>query len=139
MRDIETRADIDAILRAFYDAAFADDVLGTIFTEVAHMDLEAHLPVIGAFWEKVLLHTDTYRGNAMRVHQDLNQRTPLTAERFDQWLALWATAIDSLFAGPVATDAKAHAARIAAAMLRNMDRSHNSDDASMRGLPLTST
>lgn len=139
MRDIETRADIDAVLRTFYSTAFADGDLGRFFTDVAHMDLEAHLPVIGAFWEKVLLNNDVYRGNAMRVHQDLNRRAPLTAEHFDRWLTLWQTAIDAQFAGPVATEAKAHAVRIAAAMLRNLDRADETQERPERSLPLLSS
>lgn len=122
MRDIETRADIDEVLRAFYGAAFTDAELGSIFTDVTHMDLDTHLPVIGNFWQKVLLNSDTYRGNAMRVHQDLHRRFPLTAAHFERWLQLWAGAVDARFAGPVADDAKAHAVRISAAMLRNLDR-----------------
>ena len=135
MDDIETRTDIDQVLRTFYLAAFEDEHLGPIFTDVAHMNLEAHLPVIGAFWEKVLLHVDGYRGNAMRVHQELNRRSALTPERFERWLTMWNTAVDSLFAGPVATDAKAQAVRIAGAMLRNLDRDDLQGDPP-RSLPL---
>jgi hemoglobin len=136
VRDIETRADIDQVLRVFYTAAFADDQLGPIFTDVAHMDLEAHLPVIGAFWEKVLLHVDGYRGNAMRVHQDLNRRSALAPEHFERWLTMWDTAVDGLFVGAVATDAKVQAARIAAAMLRNLERDDADGQMPPRSLPL---
>jgi hemoglobin len=136
VRDIETRGDIDEILRAFYNSAFADGALGHIFTDVAHMDVDAHLPVIGNFWEKVLLNTDVYRGNAMRVHQDLHHRFPLTSAHFDRWLELWSGAVDARFAGPVADEAKAHAVRISAAMLRNLDRVPVDPPTGSQALPL---
>jgi hemoglobin len=136
VHDIETRADIDEILRAFYNSAFADGELGHIFTDVAHMDVDAHLPVIGNFWEKVLLNTDVYRGNAMRVHQDLHHRFPLTSAHFDRWLELWSAAVDDRFAGPIADQAKAHAVRISAAMLRNLDRLPHEAALSPRSLPM---
>ena len=136
MRDIETRADIDEVLRDFYGAAFSDAGLGHIFTDIAHMDLDAHLPVIGNFWEKVLLNTDVYRGNAMRVHQDLHHRFPLTPAHFNRWLKLWRAAVDTRFAGPVADAAKAHADRISAAMLRNLDRLPHEAALTSRSLPM---
>lgn len=49
MKDIRSREDIDMLMVAFYDAAFADESIGYIFTDVANMDLEEHLPVIGGF------------------------------------------------------------------------------------------
>ncbi|MBK8305279.1 MAG: group III truncated hemoglobin [Chloracidobacterium sp.] len=47
--DIENRADIDLLMQNFYQRALADDVIGYIFTDVAHLDLESHLPIIGDF------------------------------------------------------------------------------------------
>ena len=32
-----------------------DEVIGYLFTDVARLDLEEHLPQIGNFWEQVLL------------------------------------------------------------------------------------
>lgn len=78
MGDIATRADIDALLRVFYARAFDDELLRHIFVEVAHMDLEEHLPTIGNFWEKVLLGTVEYGGNAMRLHRHLHDRAAHT-------------------------------------------------------------
>lgn len=78
MDDIETRADVDAVLRAFYTRAYDDALLRQVFVEVAPMDLDEHLPVIANFWEKVLLDTCEYHGNAVRVHQHLHNMKPLT-------------------------------------------------------------
>ena len=60
MSDIESRADIDFLMRVFYKKALADDVIGYIFTEVAHLDMEHHMPIIGDFWETVLFQSGDY-------------------------------------------------------------------------------
>lgn len=122
MCDIGTRADIDALLRVFYARAFDDELLRHIFVEVAHMDLEEHLPMIGNFWEKVLLGTVEYGGNAMRLHRHLHDREPLTPAHFEHWLTIWNQTIDSCHQGTTADRAKRDAARIALAMQRNLYR-----------------
>ncbi len=118
--DICTRENIDALLREFYAEAMADAVIGYLFTDVAKLDLEAHLPVIGAFWETVLLDRPVYRGNPMRLHQALHAASALRAEHFQRWFAIWAVTIDARFDGPVATDAKRRAAVIAETMQRHL-------------------
>ena len=50
-KDIQTRADIDDLMLHFYARAMSDAVIGCIFTDVARLDLENHLPIIGDFWE----------------------------------------------------------------------------------------
>lgn len=118
--DIRDRADLDALLRAFYAGVLDDPLLARIFVDVAHMDLEEHLPAIGDFWEKVLFNTTVYNGRAMEVHRRLHRREPLTAEHFDRWVQLWDQAVDARHDGPVAELAKSHAARIAVAIQRNL-------------------
>lgn len=118
--DIRDRADIDGLLRAFYAGVFDDPLLARIFVDVAHMDLEEHLPAIGDFWEKVLFNTAVYNGRAMEVHRRLHRREPLTAAHFDRWVQLWDQTVDARHDGPVAEMAKAHAARIAVAIQRNL-------------------
>ena len=46
MTDIETRADCERLVREFYGRAFADPIIGFLFTDIAHLDLEAHVPRI---------------------------------------------------------------------------------------------
>ncbi len=75
MDDLRERADVDRLLRAFYERALVDPLLRPVFVDVAHMDLEEHLPRIGDFWEKVLFNTVTYDGAAMGVHHDCTGRT----------------------------------------------------------------
>lgn len=120
MEDVADRADVETLVTAFYRDAFADPLIGPVFTEVAKLDLGRHLPIMCDFWETVLFKAGLYRRNAMQVHLVLHARHPLTAEHFDRWLALWSATLDARFEGPVAERAKHHAAQIAAGMQRRL-------------------
>ena len=37
-----------------------------LFTDIAKIDLEHHLPVLVDFWDSILFNSDTYRKNAMQ-------------------------------------------------------------------------
>ncbi len=115
MADIETRDDVERLVRTFYGRALTDEIIGWLFTDVAELDLEAHVPRITAFWETVLLGAQSYAGGAFRPHAALHRRAGLRGGHFARWLALWRQTIDELFAGPRAEQAKAHADRVAAA------------------------
>lgn len=115
--DLGDRADLERLLRDFYARAFADPLLGHVFVDVVHMDLEAHLPVLADFWEKVLFETGSYSGSAMRVHRQVHQQVRLTQEHFDRWLQLWRDSL-AAYEGPVADAAAEHARRMAASFLR---------------------
>ena len=119
MKDIETRTDIDLIMRVFYERALADEVIGFIFSDVAHLDLEHHLPIIGDFWESTLFGASMYatRGrNPLEVHKQLHQLSPLTPEYFERWLKIFTTSIDEEFAGERAEFLKMRAHTIASRM-----------------------
>jgi hemoglobin len=113
MGDISTREDCAALVRAFYTRALTDEVIGFLFTDVAQLDLEHHLPRITRFWETVLLGARTYGGGAFSPHIALNAQVPLRRGHFERWLWLWQGTVDELYAGAVADEAKRHAARVA--------------------------
>jgi hemoglobin len=113
--DIEDRADVERLVRAFYGRVLVDPVIGWIFTDIAHLDLEAHVPAITSFWETILLGTPTYGGGAFAPHARLHAKVPLRSGHFERWLVLWRATVDELFAGPRAEQAKAHAQRVARA------------------------
>lgn len=122
--DIETRADCERLVRAFYGRALTDPVIGFLFTDVAKLDLEAHLPRIASFWETILLDARSYGGGAFRPHIELNRKVRLTRGHFDRWLFLWHQTVDELFVGERAEVGKAHADRVATAFesrLRSFD------------------
>ncbi len=110
--DIESRADCERLVRAFYGRALEDPIIGWIFTDVAKLDLDAHVPVIASFWETILLGAQSYSGGAFRPHAALHARIGLRAGHFERWLVLWCTTVDELFSGERAELAKAHALRV---------------------------
>jgi hemoglobin len=118
--DIATREDIAALLRDFYGRAFRDELLGPIFVDIAHMDLDAHLPVVCDFWQTVLFRAGLYHGNALHPHQRLHERADLRPRHFARWLALWCATVDQRHTGTKAELAKLQATRIAGAMSRRI-------------------
>jgi hemoglobin len=120
MHDIGDRADISDLVGEFYRRAFADPLIGPIFTDVAKMDLDHHLPIMCDFWETVLFNAGLYRRNALQMHFVLNTRHPLLPEHFDRWLELWTTNVDEHFSGEKAELAKTQAHRIAGSISRRM-------------------
>ncbi len=121
MKDIETRQQIETLMTDFYSKALNDDVIGYLFTEVAKLDLEHHLPIIVDFWEMVLFQTinfqEKYGRSPMQVHLKLNEKSPLKKEHFTRWLRLFNETIDKSFAGENADLAKMRAVSIANTML----------------------
>ncbi len=115
--DITSRKDIEFLLTKFYERAFADDVIGFIFTEVTHLDLAKHMPVIANFWDDMLLGAHNYSGNPIKVHQQIDQLTELNENQFSRWLMLWQITIDEYFAGEKAEEAKQRAGNIARIMM----------------------
>ena len=118
--DIDGREDSAGLVADFYRRVFADELLGPIFTDVAHVDLSTHLSVMGEFWATVLLGAGTYRRNTLRPHLALADRVELTTAHFTRWLTLWKTTVDERHAGRRAELAKTQAVRIAGAMHRRV-------------------
>lgn len=118
--EITTPADIELLVRTFYGKALTDEVIGYIFTDIAQIDLEKHLPKIIQFWESVLLDAPDYSGNVMQIHLNLNAKETLTFEHFQRWLALWSETVDALFQGERAERAKQRGIGIATVMQSKM-------------------
>ena len=105
-QDIQNAEDIKHLLDTFYAKVLKDDVIGYIFTDVAHIELEVHMPVLYAFWETVLFGVANYRGNPILKHIELNKKEPLTDLHFERWISLFFETIDELFEGKTADLAK---------------------------------
>lgn len=103
MKDIETRQDIEKLMEVFYSKALKDDMIGYIFTDVAKLDLNHHLPIITDFWEMVLFQTvnfqEKYGRSPMLTHILLNEKTPLKKEHFIRWLKLFSETVNENFVG----------------------------------------
>ena len=120
-RDIDDPAAIARLVDAFYARVLVDPTLAPVFTEVARVDLDHHLPTIKAFWRKMLLGHPDYARNMVARHATVHARLPLGRRHFDRWLALFTRTVDDHFAGPGAERAKLLAQRIAANLERNLD------------------
>lgn len=116
--DIETAADVNRLVAAFYAHALTDPIIGFFFTDIAGIELPSHLPKISAFWQLQLLGRKGYRGDTFAVHKVLHGRAALTEDHFHRWLFLFERTIDELFAGPRADLAKKRARAIARSMQR---------------------
>lgn len=117
--DIETREDLEILLREFYKTATVDEKIGHHFAE---LDLAAHLPVIVDFWEKVLFGKPVYFGNPLSVHEKLNDKSPLSLEDFRRWTEIFSRTVNNLFAGARAESAKLRARMIAHSLNQRINR-----------------
>jgi len=111
--DILFPQDIKLLIDTFYARVTQDEVICYIFNDVVKVNWPEHLPKMYAFWEFLLLGSNTYRGNPIEKHIALHRIEPLQTAHFDRWIALFNTAVDDLFEGPKAEDAKFRAFSIA--------------------------
>ncbi len=118
--DISTHEDIVLLVNTFYEKVKKNETLNYIFSDVAKLNWEAHLPVMYSFWASMLLDEQTYKGNPMTKHIELSRMTPLTEKEFSEWLLLFTETVDELFEGNKADEAKTRAANIARLMLHKI-------------------
>ena len=119
-QDIASRSDIFTLVESFYRRAFQDELIGPVFTDVAKLDHDHHLPILTDFGETVLFRTGSYNRNALKLHLLLNEKHPLTRTHFNRWLTIWQNNVDNHFAGDRADFAKLQAERIAWALGNRM-------------------
>jgi len=124
-KDIVNETDIKLLVDSFYNKVLRNPVIGFIFTEVAQLSLEKHMPEMYAFWGSILLGSQTYTGNPMAKHFELDTKTTLTAQHFAEWLLLWESTVNELFAGEKANEAIARAKNIAAVMQYQIQQQRN--------------
>jgi hemoglobin len=115
-KDISSREDLLLLVTRFYDKLLKDGSISYLFTDVAKINLEHHLPVLVDFWENILFDADTYRKNAMQPHMNLHAKSPLLPQHFETWLRYFAQTVDELFEGKKAFLAKEKAVSIATIM-----------------------
>ncbi|WP_307846319.1 group III truncated hemoglobin [Rhodococcus sp. CX] len=120
--DVSDRADIDRLVRRFYERALTDPTLAPVFEVLAIVGLDEHLLVVGDFWEQILFRTTRYEGNFLPVHRALHAHHGLTPARFERWLELWVGTVDELFAGVHAERAKSKAEAMARSLERGVRR-----------------
>ena len=125
-KDIENRDDIILLINTFYEKVKKDEIIGYIFNDVAKVNWDKHLPVMYDFWENVIFFTGSYTGNPMTAHKQLNQKTPLNTEHFQEWIKLFTKTVDELFEGDKAELTKQRAISIATVMQIKILHEHES-------------
>ena len=115
-KDISSREDLLLLVKNFYKKLLSDETISYLFTDIAKIDLDHHLPVLVDFWDSILFQSDTYRKNAMQPHLILNQKSPLEKHHFETWLMYFNNTVDELFEGEKAFLAKERALSIATVM-----------------------
>lgn len=123
MKDIQSREDIDMLVKSFYDKLMVDKHIGHFFNEAIDLDLEEHLPIISNFWDSMLLGAQNYQGNPMQKHIALNKAAAMEESHFDRWLQHWEQTISAHFSGPKADEAVSRAKQIAQLMLFKVQQS----------------
>ncbi len=116
MKDIQNRQDLELLMERFYKRLLSDDAINFIFTTVAKIDLESHLPHIVDFWEQTLFNSGNYRKNVLQIHLDLNDKEKLTSNHFDVWLKHFYLTADEHFIGENTEKLKTRALSIATVM-----------------------
>ncbi len=106
MRDIETRADIEDLINAFYGRLLQIEEIKPVF---AHIHFPDHIPHIVHFWSFVLLDEPGYKTNVFEKHRGL----PIQPHQFDTWLGVFTQTVNVLFAGEKAELAKQRATVLA--------------------------
>jgi len=86
MNDIENREDLEVLLSKFYSKLLSNETISYIFTDVAKINLESHLPKIIDFWNLSLFGKGDYSNNVMKIHLDLNAEEKLNEKHFKTWL-----------------------------------------------------
>ena len=116
-KDIQDREDIIKLVDAFYEKVKVDPTIGHIFTDVAHVNWDLHLPRMYDFWENILFCTGNFDGNPMMTHKSLNQKVAMDFTHFNRWNTIFNKSVDSLFKGEKAEEIKNRAMNISKAML----------------------
>jgi hemoglobin len=124
--DIADRNDIVLLVNTFYEKVARDAVIGPIFTDVARVDWDRHLPIMYSFWATMLLDEQSYAGHPMISHAELNKKQPLLQYHFDGWVRIFVETVDELFRGTKADEAKSRGAQIAQLMHHRMRESEQS-------------
>ncbi len=74
---------LNRMVRAFYDAARTDTLIGPLFDHVT--DWETHIHTITMFWSSVTLLTKEYDGRPLPPHLKLD----LQPAHFERWLQIF--------------------------------------------------
>jgi hemoglobin len=121
--DIEGLADIKRLVDDFYDLVAKDELLAPIFNFRLSTYWVPHLEKMYTFWNAALFGVKGYMGNPFAKHATM----PVDGEHFERWLRLFNHTVDTLFAGPMAEEAKRRALIMATTFERRIENSKGHD------------
>lgn len=101
-KPIETRDDIEFMVRTFYGKVMEDAILAPHF---AHVNWDTHMPRMIQFWSFILLDTEGFTGNVFEKHVHLD----IGKEHFARWLTLFHDTVNTHFTGAKANEANQRA------------------------------
>lgn len=116
-KDISGIDDIKQFVNDFYAKVKEDPLLAPEFFSRIPGDWQPHLEKMYLFWNAALFGEKGYIGNPFSKHATMN----ISAQHFDKWLLLFYETIDTLFEGPLASDAKWRASIMAENFLRRLE------------------
>ena len=114
---------IEKLVRTFYPMVLKDDLVGPFFVEKLGDDInsdiwEEHLVLISQFWAFVALGDERYTGQPMAPHFEIEG---ISRKAFEQWLKLFAEAIDKVYVPGSGEYFKLKSTDIAANFMRNLE------------------
>lgn len=115
--DLDSKKNIKDFIHKFYDKVLQDELLAHIFTDVAGIDVNVHIPIIRTYWEKLLLGEQEYKRHTMNIHRDVHDKFPFSEKEFERWLTLFTETARDNFEGEK-TD---RAVKVATSIAFNMD------------------
>lgn len=122
--DIQKRADVFTLVSTFYDKVKENREIGFFFNQTIK-DWPEHLEKLTDFWETNLFLVNKFKGNPMKAHKDIDEKSKHRIEQkhFGEWLNMWFQTVDELFEGDRANIAKNRARNMASHLFLNMYQS----------------
>ena len=113
---------IEKLVRTFYPMVLEDALVGPFFVEKLGADIksdiwEEHLVLISQFWAFVALGDEAYTGRPMAPHFEMEG---ISRKAFEQWLKLFAKAIDEVYVPSRGEYFKTKSVDIAENFMRNL-------------------
>lgn len=124
LKDLQTKEDIKLMVDSFYEKVNKDELLGTIFNDVANTNWDVHLPKMYTFWNTLLLGTKEYSGSPFNAHVPL----PLNKIHFDRWVEIFNKNIDENFEGAMTEQVKLRAYSIAYTFRSKLEFLHKKEE-----------
>jgi len=116
-KDVESRADLQQILRDFYSRLLSDPKLRAYFKKFEDESiLEDHLNDLVDFWDGALFYKGSYKKNVMDIHKKIDKERRLNSEHFKAWLSHFEEAVDKFHEGEYSETIKSRARSIATVM-----------------------